>query len=112
MRLIIETLGGRAVGAIDLFDFDPFHFRAGIGILIHNLEDRHKGYATDALRALCDYARDYLRVHQLYANICEDNLPSIQLFENAGFTLSGTKKDWVRRPDGWKSELIFQKIFS
>ncbi len=109
-RMIIETPEGKAVGAIDLFDFDPFHFRAGVGILIHDEKDRKLGYATDALELLCSYAANYLRLHQLFANITADNLASIQLFTNAGFELTGTKKDWRRTADGWKNELMFQKI--
>ena len=110
IRMVIETLDNKAVGAIDLFDFDPFHFRAGVGILIHDTKDRKLGYATDALQLLCDYAANYLRLHQLYANITADNLASIQLFKNAGFELTSTKKDWRRTADGWKNELMFQKI--
>ncbi len=109
-RMIIETLEGHTIGAIDLFDFDPFHFRAGVGILIHDEKDRKMGYATDALQLLCNYSSEYLRLHQLYANITEDNRTSIQLFENNGFELCGTKKDWRRTEDGWKAELMFQKI--
>jgi len=110
MRLIIETKEGMPVGAIDLFDFDPFHFRAGVGILIHDEKDRKLGYATDALQLLCNYSTDFLRLHQLFANISEDNLDSIQLFTSNGFELCGTKKDWRRTADGWKAELMFQKI--
>ncbi len=110
IRMIIETIDGKAVGAIDLFDFDPFHFRAGVGILIHDEKDRKLGYATDALQLLSTYATEYLRLHQLYANISENNLASIHLFKNAGFQLIGTKKDWRRTPDGWKNELMFQNI--
>jgi diamine N-acetyltransferase len=110
VRMIIENLEGKAVGAVDLFEFDPFHFRAGVGILIHDENDRKLGYAADALKLLCTYAADYLRLHQLFANITEDNLASIQLFKNNGFELCGTKKDWRNTPDGWKAELMFQKI--
>ena len=110
VRMIIETIEGKAVGAIDLFDFDPFHFRAGVGILIHNEKDRKLGYATDALQLLCEFAINHLRLHQLYANISEENLASIQLFTNNGFELCGTKKDWRNTLDGWKAELMFQKI--
>ena len=110
VRMIIERLDGKAVGAIDLFDFDPFHFRAGVGILIHDEKDRKLGYANDALRLLCTYATEYLRLHQLYANITEDNQASIRLFTNNGFELCGTKKEWRRTMDGWKAELMFQKI--
>lgn len=110
IRLVIETLDGVAVGAIDLFDFDPFHFRAGVGILIHNKNDRKLGYATDALELLCKYSLEYLRLHQLYANITEDNIASIHLFKKVGFGLVGIKKDWRRTANGWKNELLFQKI--
>ena len=110
VRMVIEALDGIAVGAIDLFDFDPFHFRAGDGILIHNEKDRKLGYATDALQLLCDFAINHLRLHQLYANISEDNLASIQLFTSSGFELCGTKKDWRNTLHGWKAELMFQKI--
>ena len=110
VRMIIETHEGKAVGAIDLIDFDPFHFRAGVGILIHDEKDRKLGYATDALQLLCNYATNHLRLHQLFANISADNLASIKLFETNGFELSGTKKDWRRTMDGWKNELMFQKI--
>jgi diamine N-acetyltransferase len=110
VRMIIETLDGTAVGAIDLFDFDPFHFRAGVGILIHKEKDRKLGYATDALQLLCTYATNYLRLHQLYANIAEENSASIQLFTSNGFELCSTKKDWRNTLDGWKNELMFQKI--
>jgi len=110
VRMVIENLEGKAVGAIDLFDFDPFHFRAGVGIMIHDKNDRKHGYATDALELLCQYAANYLRLHQLYANIGEDNQDSIKLFTKNGFTLCGTKKDWRNTSDGWKTEMMFQKI--
>jgi diamine N-acetyltransferase len=110
VRLVIENLEGKPVGAIDLFDFDPFHFRAGVGILIQSEDDRRHGYASDALNLLCIYATDHLRLHQLFANIGEENEASIQLFTKNGFELCGVKKDWRRTLDGWKNELMFQKI--
>lgn len=110
VRMVIETLEGKAVGAIDLFEFDPFHFRAGVGILIHDEKDRKLGYASDALELLFIYASEYLHLHQLFANIGEDNLASIHLFKSKGYELIGTKKDWRRTLDGWKNELMFQKI--
>lgn len=110
IRMIIETLDRKAVGAVDLFDFDPFHLRAGVGILIHDKNNRNLGYATDALELLCQYASNHLRLHQLYANIGEENQSSIHLFASNGFELCGTKKDWTNTLDGWKSELLFQKI--
>lgn len=112
LRLIIEDLTGDAVGAIDLFDFEPYHQRAGVGILIHDKDQRQKGYASDALLLLCKYAVANLGLHQLYANIAEDNQASIRLFEKNGFVQCGIKKNWLRSVKGWRDELMFQKIMS
>ena len=110
LRLIIENWERLPVGAIDLFDFEPYHMRAGVGILIHNKQDRNRGYASDALAALSDYAITSLGLKQLYANIGADNEISIRLFEHLGFIQMGIKKYWLKTAAGWKDELFFQKI--
>jgi len=110
LRLIIETLDGMPVGAVDLFDFDPYHMRAGIGILIHNAENRDHGYASDALQVMFDYALNVLGLKQLYANIAAGNEVSIHLFQKAGFVVTGTKLNWLKTAKGWEDELLLQKV--
>lgn len=112
LRLIIQNEEDLAVGAVDLFDFDPYHLRAGIGILIHNIHDQNKGYATDCLVALSNFAIESLGLKQLFANIASDNLGSIYLFEKSGFVKVGTKKSWLKTRDGWKDEILYQKILT
>lgn len=115
LRLIIEAKNQSSlmcvpVGTIDLFDFDPFHLRAGIGILIANKENRKKGYATEALSLLIRYAFETLQLHQLYCNISSDNLVSLQLFKNQGFVEVGVKKEWHKTVNGWSDEVLLQLI--
>jgi len=115
LRLIIEakdqsSLMFTPVGLIDLFDFDPFHLRAGIGILIANSEYRRKGYATDALRQIIKYSFETLQIHQLYCNISSENTVSLQLFQNVGFSIVGTKKEWLKTIDGWQDEVMLQIV--
>ena len=110
LRLIIETNDGSAVGAVDLFDFDPYHMRAGIGILIHNIENRNQGFAGDALYAIFDYALNVLGLKQLYANIAVSNQISIHLFQKAGFVVTGTKINWLKTAKGWEDEFLLQKM--
>lgn len=97
------------IGAIDLFDFDPHHSRAGIGIVIAP-EYRSLGYATEALEILVDYCFNVLFIHQVYCNITENNVLSIKLFEKAGFEQAGKKRAWIKSGNTWKDEFIFQKI--
>lgn len=110
LRLIIQNKNGEAVGAVDLFDFEPYHMRAGIGILIHNAENRNQGYASDALNIIFEYAVEVLGLKQLFANISAKNEISIHLFEKAGFVNSGIKKNWIKTLSGWEDEMFFQKM--
>lgn len=110
LRLVIETLTGESVGLIDLFEFDPLHLRAGVGILIHDPSQRGRGYASDALSILIRYARETLGMHQLWCNVETDNIQSLALFHAAGFTDTGIKRAWNRTPGGWKDEILMQRI--
>jgi len=110
LRLVIENESGVPVGAVDLFDFDPYHMRAGIGILIHNAENRNHGYASDALNAIFKYAVEVLGLIQLFANIAAKNEVSIHLFKKVGFTQTGIKKTWLKTSVGWEDEVFMQKI--
>lgn len=98
------------IGSIDMFDFDPYHNRAGVGILIMNTGHRDKGYATTALSRFIEYAFQTLQLHQLYCNIDETNDKSMHLFEKCGFVLIGIKRDWLKTPDGYRDEYIYQLI--
>lgn len=110
LRLIIEENNtNQQVGMIDLFDFNPKHKRAGIGILIHP-DFQEKGYAFEALSLLINYTFTHLDLHQLYANITEDNSKSISLFEKNNFVKTGIKKDWIFTNNNYKSEILYQLI--
>ena len=110
LRFIIENDENNPVGAIDLFDFDPYHLRAGVGVLVHSMKNRSRGLASDALEALKAYATEILGLKQLFANVKEDNTASIRLFEKAGFERVGIKKAWLKTVLGWENEILYQKI--
>jgi len=111
LRLMIDLISGnQTIGTIDIFDFDPFHNRAGIGILIAEEEQRRKGYASMALKCLTDYCFRTLQLHQLWCNILANNRESIELFQKLGFVQIGIKKDWVKTADGYLDEYMFQLI--
>ena len=107
--MIIESISNTSIGMIDLFDFEPKHKRAGIGVLI-SPKFEGKGYASEALQLLIKYVFTHLDLHQVYANITDDNLKSISLFEKQGFKKVCLKKDWIYSNGTFKNELLYQLI--
>jgi diamine N-acetyltransferase len=111
LRLVIEnSVNHEVVGLIDLFEFDPQHRRAGIGILITEQSERGKGFGKAALRAVVDYAFTKLHLHQLYANIDTENTISLRLFTTFGFREVGIKKEWILRNQRYLDEALYQLI--
>lgn len=111
IRFIIETTAEKkVVGMIDLFDYEPIHLRVGIGIYIINDEQRNN-YATNSIEIIKKYCLKVLRINQIYCNISSDNEASIKLFEKAGFTFSGIKKQWLNTANGFKDVLFYQLLF-
>jgi diamine N-acetyltransferase len=110
-RFMIDHIEDKVtIGTIDVFEFDPFHKRAGVGILIANESYRRKGYASMALICLIKYCFKTLQLHQLYCNILFDNFISIELFKKQGFVQCGIKKDWVMTSNRYVDVLMFQLI--
>lgn len=112
LRLVISSYEDKALGLIDLFDFDFKNKRAGIGILIKNENDRTKGYGSEALKLLVSYSFNKLNLHQLYCNISEDNEASLHLFKTMGFEIIGLKKDWNLINKNYKNEYLLQLLNS
>jgi diamine N-acetyltransferase len=112
LRLMIDLAGeGATIGSIDLFDFDPVHRRAGVGILILK-EYRGKGLASEALDMIIKYGFETLNLHQLFCNIGVENEESLKLFTRKDFEITARKKEWVIRNDHWEDEYLLQLINS
>ncbi|MDG3582375.1 MULTISPECIES: GNAT family N-acetyltransferase [Galbibacter] len=110
LRLAISNYAETLLGFIDLYDFNPKNKRAGVGIIILEEGNRNKGIGREALSLLIAYAFKHLDLHQLFANISEQNKPSIQLFSNLGFERVGIKKDWNYTSGKFQNEILYQKI--
>lgn len=81
IRLMI-CVAGRAVGAVDVFDYDGSS--ADVGVLVYSQDDRRRGYATEALEAVKRYAPQW-GIAILWATIDSENIASTALFRRCGF---------------------------
>ena len=110
LRLAIESVKEKkTVGFIDLFNYDPYHLRAGIGIVITENE-RGKHFAGNAISLLTDYSFNVLKLNQLYCIISEDNKQSLELFKKFGFKINGKKEQWINTGEGFK-DVFFLQLF-
>ena len=107
--MIISAADGGSLGMIDLFDFDPLHRRASLGVYVAP-EFRRQGVATEALRLLCEYAFEFLGLHQLYAQAAEENTASLRLFEGAGFVRCALFADWIFREGRYENVVGLQRF--
>ena len=108
--MIVNAQNNEPVGTLDFFDYDSFHQRAGVGILIADKEDRQKGYAKEALELGMQYAFDFLLLKNVFCNILADNTASHELFKSLGFENVGVKKEWCKTNNGWQDEWMYQIV--
>lgn len=99
----------RAVGCADLFDLDPFHRRAGMGILVDSA-CRGMGYGEALTRALEAYCRSRLQLHQLHCDVAADNAASIAMLRRCGYETIGIRKEWLLANGRWKDAVSMQHL--
>ena len=88
VRFVI-SYKGKAVGMIDLFDYNCQS--AGVGVIV--LQDyQKKGFAKESLSLLTDYAFSNLKLKKLFCSITANNIASIKLFTSFGFKLKSIIK--------------------
>lgn len=108
LRLMVgEVATGKTVGMVDVFDFDPSHRRAGVGILIAP-DSRGRGYGLEAILLVKNYLFGVVRVHQIFCNIMSNNIYSMRLFQKAGFEVCGCKREWMLTDSGFVDEMMLQ----
>lgn len=109
LRLMIESPEKEVVGIIDLFNFDAFHNRAEVGIVVSK-NYQNRGIAQRALALLIKHAFDFLGLHQLYAYTDETNHPCRHLFRKAGFEACACLKEWMRTGTTYRDVIMFQLL--
>ena len=89
---IMLNENNRHIGNIKLGPINTFHRFADIGILIGEKDCWGKGYATEAIRLIVEYAFDKLNLHKVTAGCYASNKRSIKAFKKAGFVQEGIRK--------------------
>jgi RimJ/RimL family protein N-acetyltransferase len=89
---IYERSTWRPIGNIDLRDIDHRNRSASLGIVIGEASCRGKGYGTEAVRLVLDYAFTALGLHNVVLSVYEFNLAGRRAYEKVGFKEIGRRR--------------------
>lgn len=111
MRLVIEsTERNEAIGLLDLVNYNHADRRAEVCIALLKTR-RGQGYGPAALHAAETYARQWLHLRLLFAQVAaERNDAARHLFTKAGYTAVATLPHWHRHQEDYENITIYQKI--
>jgi RimJ/RimL family protein N-acetyltransferase len=90
---IYERATGRPIGNCGLHGVDWPNRTTVVGIMIGEVEARGRGYGTEAMRLLLDYAFTVLGLHSVMLNVFEYNLAGRRSYEKAGFREIGRRRE-------------------
>ncbi len=106
VRMII-MVDDEAVGAIDVFNFDPLNSRAEVGVFVVE-KMRGEGIAAKALEIVKRYAKNRLALKQVYATMMSTNEVARNTFESVGFVVTAQWPDWFFTGEGYVDALMLQ----
>ncbi|MFT4038416.1 MAG: GNAT family protein [Thermomicrobiales bacterium] len=102
---IYELATMRPIGNCGLHRVDMRNRRSELGILIGEPETRGKGYGTEAMRLLCDFAFTALGLHSVMLWTYEYNLAGQRCYAKVGFREMGR-----RRASRWHAGRYWDEI--
>lgn len=86
----------RHIGNIKIGPVDWYHRSADIGLLIGEADCWGRGFASEAIAVLGDYAFSTLKLDKLTAGVYAPNVGCIRAFERAGFLREGIRRSQCR----------------
>jgi [ribosomal protein S5]-alanine N-acetyltransferase len=99
------------IGTAMIFNFDHEAKHAEIGYVFHS-RCWGKGYGTETVALMDDFAFDSLNLHKLHARVVAANIGSARVLEKNGFKLEGRLEDHHFVDGSYYDGMLFGKIKS
>jgi [ribosomal protein S5]-alanine N-acetyltransferase len=106
---IIQKSTQAILGTAMIFNFDHEANQAEIGYVFHK-DHWGKGYGTEIVALMSDFAFTSLHLHKLHASVVDANIGSARILEKNKFELEGRLKDHYFIEDKYYDSLLFGKI--
>lgn len=80
------------IGQADLFEINWRTRVAEVGIVMGDEAKRGKGFGTEAMKLLLDYAFGVLGLERVQLDVYAENKRAIRCYEKAGYIMEGTRR--------------------
>jgi RimJ/RimL family protein N-acetyltransferase len=97
------------IGFVALHSIEWNNQKGSLAIGIGEAGYRGKGYGTDALRVILNYAFNELILHRVGLDVIASNGRAVRAYEKVGFKREGIIREAVHR-DGKRMDLIYMGI--
>ncbi len=106
---IIDRKTDKLIGSIGLLNTNHINRSSEIGIFIGDKDYWSRGYGTEAMRLLLDYAYKKLNLHNIMLKVYAYNERAIKCYEKTGFKKAGEIREALIR-NGKKHNIILMDI--
>ncbi len=97
------------IGVVSLMNINEAHASADLSVVVGPEPDRSRGYGTEAMTLVLDYAFGRLKLHRVGLSVFEFNESAIAAYENLGFSEEGRLRQSIAR-DGVLYDAILMSV--
>ncbi|MEU5258390.1 GNAT family protein [Amycolatopsis sp. NPDC021455] len=102
---------GKLIGIVDLRDAEPEVGEAYLDIYIGDAGYRNGGgYGTDALRVMCRYGFDFMRLHMITLWVVAENERARHVYRKVGFVEEGRHREAFVGEGGRRHDMILMSM--
>ena len=108
----ILTKKGKPIGNMALMEIDYTHRNAQLGIMVGEKAYWNRGYGTDAIDTLLEFAFSTLGLHKVELRLNVGNKRALACYKRCGFKLEGRKREQTFHNGKYCDELIMSVLRS
>jgi ribosomal-protein-alanine N-acetyltransferase len=108
--LLSEKNSNTIIGRCGIHNWNKEHNRAEIGYHLLDENSKRKGFMTEAVRAIIDYAFNTLKLHRLEALVGSNNVPSLKIIENNLFIKEGLLRQHFYIAEKYEDSVVFSLL--
>ncbi|MEV6895937.1 GNAT family protein [Amycolatopsis sp. NPDC051372] len=107
---IESVASGALIGVTDLRDATPETGRAELDIYIGEKDHWNGGYGSEALRLMCRYGFNVMRLHLIALWVVAENERARHVYRKAGFVEDGRHRECFRGSDGKYHDMYLMSL--